>query len=77
MSVPASPEHSNKVGAPISSPSPSRGGSLRGSLEYSREAGMFPELLVLQPSAIVDHIAVSSRIEEHVDGEIGKIFYAM
>jgi len=46
-------------------------------LEYSREAGMFPELLVLQPSAIVDHIAVSSRIEEHVDGEIGKIFYAM
>ena len=69
MSCPVSPERSKDTS--------SRGGSLRGSLEYSREAGMFPELLVLQPSAIVDHIAVSSRIEEHVDGEIGKIFYAL
>ena len=30
------------------------------------------EIFVLQPSAIVDHIAVSARIEEHfVDGELG------
>ena len=76
MSVPPSPEHSQHGGSgypsPMSSPSRGnqRGGSLRGSLEYSREA-LFPELLVLQPSAIVDHIAVSSRIEEHVEGEIG------
>jgi len=37
-----------------------------------QRAQSIQEIFVLQPSAIVDHIAVSARIEEHfVDGELG------
>ena len=73
MSVPPSPstQHGGS-GYPSLMSSPSRGTEAGHPGKFRVLSRSFiSELLVLQPSAIVDHIAVSSRIEEHVEGEIG------